>query len=131
MEHLVFLMWIADVIEHLNAAAGIIAILSLIAAVISGVCWFCYTADCYDKDDSEVKISSKVFKISMIFLLVFGLFCIVIPSKKVTYSYIGVKSVEEILNTETGKMITDEGKQMIQDVGEIIHSYAADLKKKD
>lgn len=131
MEHLVFLMWIADVIEHLNAAAGIIAIIALVAVVISGIFWFFCTADGNDKDDFEIKVSSKVFKISMICLLIFGFFCMVIPSKKVTYSYIGVKSVEKILDTETGKMITDEGKQMIQDVGEIIHSYAADLKKKD
>lgn len=131
MEQLVFLMWIADIIEHLNAAAGIIAIIALVAVVISGIFWFFCTADGDDNDGFEIKVSSKVFKISMICLLIFGFFCMVIPSKKVTYSYIGVKTVEEVLNTETGKMITDEGKQMIQDVGEIIHSYAVDLKKKD
>lgn len=118
-------MYLLDVVRNLSIMLTVVLIIGLCAAVTLVILYvFLKTDD--NKYAEEVKTwLVRTVIISGACALVL-LFC---PSKATLYTYAGLKTAGVLLESDTGKAITSEAKEVLVDVKKIVHNYAVELGK--
>lgn len=118
-------MYLLDVVRNLSIMLTIVLIIGL-CAVVTLVILYVFLKTDDNKYAEEVKTwLVRTVIISGACALVL-LFC---PSKATLYTYAGLKTAEVLLESDTGKMITSEAKDVLVDVKKIVHNYAIELGK--
>lgn len=118
-------MYLLDVVRNLSIMLTIVLIIGL-CAVVTLVILYVFLKTDDNKYAEEVKTwLVRTVIISGACTLVL-LFC---PSKATLYTYAGLKTAEVLLESDTGKVITSEAKEVLVDVKKIVHNYAVELGK--
>lgn len=118
-------MYLLDVVRNLSSMLTIVLIIGL-CAVVTLVILYVFLKTDDNKYAEEVKTwLVRTVIISGACALVL-LFC---PSKATLYTYAGLKTAEVLLESDTGKVITSEAKDVLVDVKKIVHNYAIELGK--
>lgn len=118
-------MYLLDVVRNLSIMLTIVLIIGL-CAVVTLVILYVFLKTDDNKYAEEVKTwLVRTVIISGACALVL-LFC---PSKATLYTYAGLKTAEVLLESDTGKVITSEAKDVLVDVKKIVHNYAIELGK--
>ncbi len=118
-------MYLLDVVRNLSMTLTLVLIIGL-CAVVTLVILYVFLKTDDNKYAEEVKTwLVRTVIISGACALVL-LFC---PSKATLYTYAGLNTAEVLLESDTGKVITSEAKEVLVDVKKIIHNYAVELGK--
>lgn len=121
MDNIVWYLYFADVVNNLNTAVGIIIMLSILSCIAFFI--ICTVKWCSDEEDEEdeAKKSLKFLKYSLYACVISSLIGCFVPSHRTIYASAGLKIVQQ---TETGHILTDDVKSILQDVKTIIHKQA-------
>ena len=118
-------MYLLDVVRNLSIMLTTVLIIGL-CAVVTLVILYVFLKTDDNKYAEEVKTwLVRTVIISGACALVL-LFC---PSKATLYTYAGLNTAEVLLESDTGKVITSEAKEVLVDVKKIVHNYAVELGK--
>ena len=123
MTKLSIILYLADVVSNLSTLCLATCIISSVVLVVFGVL-------SVDPDnsfsESFVALSRKIFCKALIFCVIgFGGYSI-LPKEKTIYMIAAVECASAFTETETAKMLTTTGKTLLNDVSNVIHSYAMD-----
>lgn len=114
-------MYLLDVVRNLSIILTIVLIIGLCAAV---------TLVILKTDDNKYAEEVKTWLVRTVIIsgacALVLLFC---PSKATLYTYAGLKTAEVLMESDTGKAITSEAKDVLGDVKKIVHNYAVELGK--
>lgn len=119
-------MYLLDVVRNLSIMLTIVLIIGL-CALVSLVIFYLFLKYAEDNPYAESVRTwlARAVVVSGACTLVL-LFC---PSKATLYTYAGLKTAEVLLESDTGKVITSEAKEVLVDVKKIVHNYAVELGK--
>ena len=119
-------MYLLDVVRNLSIMLTIVLIIGL-CALVSLVIFYLFLKYAEDNPYAESVRTwlARAVVVSGACALVL-LFC---PSKATLYTYAGLKTAEVLLESDTGKAITSEAKEVLVDVKKIVHNYAVELGK--
>lgn len=136
MNKILLSFYACNVIENIGILLIILTIVGICLLAISAIIFCVWYFNEYQTNREEEQYIlagwKQIFKIGIPILCVMSGILVVLPSKKVMYSFVGLKTVEYVISeTATGKYLTEESIKLVKDVSEIVHSYAEDLKKKD
>lgn len=118
-------MYLLDVVRNLSMMLTIVLIIGL-CAVVTLVILYVFLKTDDNKYAKEVKtwlVRTVIISGACALIL---LFC---PSKATLYTYAGLKTAEVLFESDTGKAITSEAKEVLVDVKKIVHNYAIELGK--
>ena len=118
-------MYLLDVVRNLCMMLTIVLIIGL-CAVVTLVILYVFLKT----DDNKYAEGVKTWLVRTVIIsgacALVLLFC---PSKATLYTYAGLKTAEVRLESDTGKAITSEAKDVLVDVKKIVHNYAVELGK--
>ena len=121
------LVYIAEVIERVEAVTFGIGLFLGVSACISLIIMGCCAAESvFDTSNTFVKKWCKYTFLSVIIAVVFIAMSAFVPTKKAVYMIAGIQAAEYLVNTDTAKDIGNEGVKIFKDLGIIIHSYAVE-----
>lgn len=123
MTKLSIILYLADVVKNLSTLSLILCIISLISAIVFGVC-------AVDPDNSlsdNFKAGCrKIFCKALLFCVIGFTGYSILPEKKTIYMIAAVECASAFTETKTAKILTTTGKTLLNDVSSVIHSYAVD-----
>ena len=123
MTKLSIILYLADIVKNMSVVFLIMGILSTIVAIISGICSLDPDGE---MDADAIAVSKKVLAKALIFCMIGWCGYAVLPEKKTIYMIAAVECASAFTETETAKILTTTGKTLLNDVSDVIHSYAVD-----
>lgn len=120
MDNIIWYLYFADVMNGVIETLGAIATISGLAAVVFAIMSIVNYCN-QDMEEPYAKIILKCLKKTIAICVIALTIGILFPSTRTIYASIGLRVVEK---TETGQIITDDVKSILQDVKTIIHKQA-------
>lgn len=88
------IFYLAQVCGSLSALSKVIMIISTIVCVLSAILYCCANED---YDETEVKVCSKLCKISLLFVIISTLLVVFVPDKKTFLFMVGGYVVDSVV----------------------------------
>lgn len=123
MTKLSIILYLADVVKNLSTLSLIMCIISIITAIVFGVCAIDPENTLSDDFKSGCR---KIFCKALLFCVIGFTGYSILPEKKTIYMIAAVECASAFTETETAKILSTTGKTLLNDVSAVIHSYAVD-----
>lgn len=121
------LMYLMDIVSNMEIMVFSLFVFSLIMLIVFGLIFILGTQECWKDDDLNKQ--KNYMKKAFIASVICGFLLVLFPSKATMYTFVGATTIDAALETDVGKELTQDTKEIMKDVKTIVHNYLDEMKK--